>query len=319
MSAAPDYRVALEAYNGPLDLLLFLIRRDEVDIYDIPIARITEQFLEHVEVIQQLDPESAGQFLVLAATLMEVKSRTLLPKPPVEEDDEDDSNDPRLELVRQLLEYKKFKDAARSLDDRAVEQSQKFPRKPSLPQTDEEEVEIENLDVWNLFEAFNALLKQIGVANYKHKVGVDDTPIALHAEDVLDSLERAGGRQRFEEVFTGRNRAEMIGLFLALLELIRQQRVRAAQDRPFAPIDIVMLDRTPLDAVSEFDHTEDEESSGETERPFSLSQIEDEPEEEAEDEALAAIEKKLDEFTAPSDLVIPKRESAEVTETTNEA
>jgi len=309
MNAAPDYRVALDAYNGPLDLLLFLIRRDEVDIYDIPISRITEQFLEHVELIQQLDPESAGQFLVLAATLMEVKSRTLLPKPPPEVDDEDNSNDPRLELVRQLLEYKKFKDAARTLDDRAAEQSQKFPRKPTLPHHDDEEIEIENLDVWSLFEAFNALLKQIGAASYKHKVGVDDTPIALHAEDVLDSLERAGGRQRFAEVFTGRDRAEMIGLFLALLELIRQQRVRVTQVKPFAPIEIVLLDRTPLDAVSEFDHNAEDDGADATERPFTLSQIGDPADDDIDDAELAEIEKQLDAFSVPSDLGVPDRET----------
>lgn len=294
MSAVPDYRVALDAYYGPMDLLLFLIKRDEVDVYDIPIARITAQFLEHVELIQRLDPESAGQFLVLAATLMEIKSRMLLPKPPIEEEDDDDSGDPRLDLVRQLLEYKKFKDAARSLDDRATEQSHKFPRKPSHAPADEDEVEIANLDVWNLFEAFNSLLKQIGAAGYKHKVGVDDTPIALHAEDVLDSLERAGGRQRFEEVFAGRNRAEMIGLFLALLELIRQQRVRAAQDRPFAPIEIVLLDRTPLDAVADFDSTSEEADASGFNQPFTLSPMEADTDEDVDD--LSDLERELDEI-----------------------
>jgi len=256
MSASADYRVALDVYNGPLDLLLFLIKRDEVDIYDIPISHITEQYLEYVRLIEHLDPEAAGTFLVLAATLMEIKSRTLLPKPPIAEDDEEMA-DPRLELVRQLLEYKKFKDAARTLDHRAEEHARKFPRKPVLPEMEEEEYELENLDVWNLFEAFNALLKQIGGGEYKHYVGVDDTPITLHAEDILDSLERAGGRQQFSEVFGGRDRGEMIGLFLALLELIRQRRVGATQERPFAAIDIVRIDRTPLDRVPSFDASED--------------------------------------------------------------
>ena len=111
-----EYKVELDAYNGPLDLLLYLIRRSEVDIYDIPIAQVTEQYVAYVTLLQNLDPDVAGDFLVMAATLMEIKSRTLLPRPPVEDDDEDDLTDPRLELVRQLLEYKKFKDAARTLD-----------------------------------------------------------------------------------------------------------------------------------------------------------------------------------------------------------
>jgi len=295
VSASPDYRVALDVYNGPLDLLLFLIKRDEVDIYDIPISRITQQYLEYVDVIKELDPEAAGVFLVLAATLMEIKSRLLLPKPPVEEDEED-FGDPRLELVRQLLEYKKFKDAARDLEDRAHEHAQKHPRRPVLPETDEEEYELANLDVWNLFEAFNTLLKQTGLADYKHKVGIDDTPIALHAEDVLDSLERAGGRQKFEEIFGGRNRGEMIGLFLALLELIRQRRVRATQDRPFGAIDIVLLDRTPLDEVPDFDEPVDDELPPETDKPFSLSRVKDDEEDDVVDDELAEIEKALDEF-----------------------
>lgn len=301
MSGSPDYRVALDVYNGPLDLLLFLIKRDEVDIYDIPISRITEQYLEYVKIIEHLDPEAAGMFLVLAATLMEIKSRTLLPKPPVVEDDEE-MDDPRLELVRQLLEYKKFKDAARTLDDRAEEHAKKFPRKPVLPEVEEDEYELENLDVWNLFEAFNSLLKQIGAGEYKHKIGIDDTPISLHAEDILDSLERAGGQQRFSEVFAGRDRGEMIGLFLALLELIRQRRVRAKQHRPFAEIDIVLIDRTPLDEVPEFDASQDE--AEEFDRPFSLNPMQSEEEldaalaESAGDDELDRIERTLNRMEA---------------------
>jgi len=252
LSEPNDYRVSLDAYSGPLDLLLFLIRRDEVDVYDIPIARITSQFVEYVDLLQTIDPDSIGDFLVMAATLMEIKSRLLLPKPPPEEV-ETEFIDPRLELVHQLLEYKKFKDAARTLEDAAGVRSEKHARQPVLPPRDPNELEIENLDIWDLFEAFNKILKQIGKAGATYKIDVDDTPIALHAEDVLDSLERAGGGQPFEEVFAGRSRGEMIGLFLALLELIRQHRVRATQERPFAPILLVLLDRNPLDNEPEVD------------------------------------------------------------------
>ena len=255
-----DYRVALEIYNGPLDLLLFLIRRDEIDIYDIPIARITKQYLAYVDLLKQLDPEIVSEFLVLAATLMEIKSRTLLPRPPEEEID-DEIGDPRLELVRQLLEYKKFKDAARSLEEAAAERALRHERRPTLSKSNADETAIENLDIWDLFEAFNRLLTQIGKTGGVHQVGVDDTPIALHAEDILDSIQRAGGSQAFEEIFTGRTRAEMIGLFLALLELIRQRRIRAIQDRPFGPILIRLLDPTPLDRVEDIVDVPDDESA----------------------------------------------------------
>ncbi len=250
MPTLSEYRVALDIYHGPLDLLLFLIKRDEIDIYDIPIARITEQYVKYVDLLQALDPEAVSEFLVLAATLMEIKSRTLLPKPPPEEGEED-ITDPRLELVRQLLEYKKFKDAAYALEDSAAERAMRFERRPVLPEGAQDNVALENLDIWDLFDAFNKLLGQIGKAGAVHQVGVDDTPLALHAEDIVDSIERCGGTQNFEEIFAGRNRAEMIGLFLALLELIRQRRVRAMQDRPFGPILIRLLDPTPLDRIDE--------------------------------------------------------------------
>lgn len=236
-----EYKVAVEVYSGPLDLLLYLIRRDEIEIYDIPIARITEQYLSYLELLKELDPEIAGEFLVLAATLMEIKSRTLLPTPPPEETD-DDIADPRLELVRQLLEYKKFKDAARFLEHAGGEQAERHPRSPALPPKPSDEVSLEELDVWDLFDAFNRLLVQTGQREGVHHVGIDDTPIALHIEDILDSIQGGEGSQQFEKIFAGRDKAEMIGLFLALLELIRQGRVRASQDRPFGTIYLHLLD-----------------------------------------------------------------------------
>lgn len=283
-----DYRVALDIYNGPLDLLLFLIRRDEIDIYDIPIARITKQYLAYVDLLKQLDPEIVSEFLVLAATLMEIKSRTLLPRPPEEEID-DEIGDPRLELVRQLLEYKKFKDAARSLEEAAAERALRHERRPTLPESNTDETALENLDIWDLFEAFNRLLTQIGKTGGVHQVGVDDTPIALHAEDILDSIQRAGGSQGFEEIFTGRTRAEMIGLFLALLELIRQRRIRAIQDRPFGPILIRLLDPTPLDRVEDIVDKLDAESTT-APAPFAYAVTADVVEEPEESDPLLAAE-----------------------------
>jgi segregation and condensation protein A len=128
-----DYRVRLDAYNGPMDLLLYLIRKDEVDIYDIPIARIAEQYQQYLELLQALDVNLAGEFLVLAATLMEIKSRMLLPHPPPLAEGEEE--DPRMELVRELLEYKRFRDAAEGLKERADVQQLKFPRlaRPEVP------------------------------------------------------------------------------------------------------------------------------------------------------------------------------------------
>ncbi|MCP4248552.1 MAG: segregation/condensation protein A [bacterium] len=235
------FRVDLEAYNGPLDLLLFLIRQEEVDVYDIPIARITEQYLGYLKLLEAWDPNLAGDFLVMAATLMEIKSRTLLPHVTADEI-EDEFVDPRMELVRQLLEYKRFKDAAHSLGAAVQTQALRFPRQPVRLDAEPDERDLEEVEIWHLIEAFNRLLEQTGRRLATHDVAYDDTPIALHAADVVDALERAGGSQRFEEIFAGRNKGELIGLFLALLELIRQRRIRAEQEEPFGPIIIHLLE-----------------------------------------------------------------------------
>ena len=240
-----EYKVAIDVYNGPLDLMLYLIRREEIDIHDIPIAHITKQYVAYVDLLQQLDPDAVSEFLVLAATLMEIKSRTLLPRMP-DEEGEEDIVDPRLELVRQLLEYKKFKDAARHLDEAADQRTRMHARAPARLEVSQDEVDLDNVDIWTLFDAFNRLLEQTGKREAVHRVGIDDTPIALHAEDILDSLDRAGGCQTFEDIFGGRSRPEMIGLFLALLELIKEHRVRAGQEESFGAILLYLLDRTPL-------------------------------------------------------------------------
>ncbi len=286
MSTVNAYRVDLEVYNGPLDLLLFLIRRDEVDIYDIPIARITEQYCAYVRMLERIDPDLTGDFLVMAATLMELKSRTLLPTPP-EVEEQDDFEDPRMELVRQLLEYKKFKDAARKLGAAAELQSLRFPRQPAGLPGEPEALDLEEVQIWDLLSAFSKLLEATGQRTQQHEVVYDDTPIALHAADVLDSLERAGGRQGFEDIFSGRSKSQLIGLFLALLELIRQRRVRATQDAPFGPIRIELLDAAPIEVNEDdyqsqpVDEVEDGVEPDEVETPADES---DEPDDDAGDE-----------------------------------
>jgi segregation and condensation protein A len=248
-----DYRVRTDIYNGPMDLLLYLIRRDEVDIYDIPVARITEQYCRYVETLQIIDPNVAGDFLVLAATLMEIKSRMLLPRVEAEEGGADDLGDPRLELVRQLLEYKKFKDASFELHDAAQRQAMRWPRVPAaVSRREAADVDLEDVQIWDLVAAFNKLMSSIGAGAATHDVVFDDTPVALHAMDVVDRLQSEGGEIDFERVFIGRSKVEMIGLFLALLELIRQQRVRVTQAGMFGPIRIVLLSAEPIEIGEEW-------------------------------------------------------------------
>lgn len=247
-----DYRVDVDSYNGPLDLLLFLIRRQEVSIHDIPIARVAEQYRSFVGVIQLIDPNLAGEFLVMLATLMEVKSAALLPRAPASTDEGvDEPLDPRSDLIRQLMAYKSFKDAARRLGTAAEIQALRFPRQPADAPAEPGEVDVEDVSIWTLVNAFSNLLDQIGKTKGFHEVVYDETPLTLHADDIVDSLQREGGSQVFESIFTGRNKAEMIGLFLAMLELIRQRRIRVTQDRSFGPITIHLVDPTPLDEIVE--------------------------------------------------------------------
>ena len=238
-----DYRVNLDIYNGPLDLLLYLIRRDEIDVHDIPVARITGQYCAYIDTIKLLDPDMAGEFLVMAATLLEIKTRMLLPAPPEEEGQE--AIDPRSELVRQLLEYKAFKDAAGTLRDAADLQSQRFGRHiaPAAP-GDAAEKDLEDVQIWDLVEAFNALLTSVGQGQRSTEIIYDDTPIELHAEDIVDRLKHEG-QMTFRGIFAGRTRrSEMIGLFLAMLELTRRRRVIIRQEGPFGEI-FVELNTAP--------------------------------------------------------------------------
>ena len=248
-----EYRVSLDIYNGPLDLLLYLIRRDEVDIYDIPITAVTKQYIQYVELLKSLDPNLAGEFLVMAATLMEIKTRMLLPTPPPEEGGADGVElDPRAELVRQLLEYKAFKDAAGDLKDAASLQALKFPRHPPRDKgSDEPEVDLEDVQVWDLFDAFDRLMAAIGSQPTSHEVIYDDTPIELHSADIIDRLQRDGSMS-FARIFEGRTvRSEIVGLFLALLELVRRKRVFAAQDANFGDIYIHLNADPPAEGEEE--------------------------------------------------------------------
>jgi segregation and condensation protein A len=225
-----DYRVNLDMFVGPLDLLLYLVRKEEVDIYDIPIAKITDQYIEYIEILKSLNIDLAGDFLVMAATLMEIKSAMLLPKTSPAQLADDDLADPRAELIRQLLEYKRFKDAANLLNAAADEHSQRFSRPDTvielLKPAAEPQLDIEQVSVWDLLEAFDAICRATGVGRDISRIK-DDTPIDLYQIEILHRLQTEGP-MTFERVFESKpSRVVMIGLFLALLELIREKLVWA--------------------------------------------------------------------------------------------
>lgn len=226
----------LPEYTGPLDLLLYLVKQEEVDIHEIPIARILERYLDVLGTLTALDLDQAGEFLVMASLLMEVKARSLLPR---EDPLEDEELDPRFELVQKLLEYRKFKEASERLATRGDEWSLRFPpgRAPELPGPLPDEIPIAEASVWDLAVAFGRLMDELGIDRTREIV-YDDTPIEVHIEEVVERLTR-DRRVEFATLFPrDASRTRIAGIFLALLELVKQRRIRARQAHPFAPIEI---------------------------------------------------------------------------------
>ena len=246
MTFQDDYTVRLGTFEGPLDLLLYLIRRAEVDIHDIPIVEITDQYLDaiaHLDREESLDIDAAGEFLVLAATLVELKSRTLAPRKDGDEEEPEEgeaaeATDPRQDLVRQLLAYQRYRSAAGDLDDRREAFASRWPVRIRIGEAERDEepeapaLELDDVHAGDLFDAFERIMAAIDPTRLgEHAVEYDDTPITLHQEDLMDRLGRSeGSRISLREAFEGRTRGAMIGLFLALLELARQRRIVFHQD-----------------------------------------------------------------------------------------
>jgi segregation and condensation protein A len=266
-----DYRVNLDIFAGPLDLLLYLVRKEEVDIYDIPISKITDQYLQYIEMLKSLDIDLAGDFLVMAATLMQIKSAMLLPKAETDEIGDDDLSDPRKELIRQLLEYKKFKDAANMLNAVADEHLERFPRPDNV--TDhfkpdrEPEVDLDQVTIWDLLEAFDSVCKAIGNPPDISSI-IDDTPIDLYQIEILHRLQTEGPLI-FQRIFEtciktvegdARNkRLVLVGHFLAILELIREKLISVEQPTPATIYLRSMTDEPAEQAVRNAIFTTEEE------------------------------------------------------------
>ncbi|MSQ95843.1 MAG: chromosome segregation protein ScpA [Gemmataceae bacterium] len=229
-----EYKVELPTFRGPLDLLLFLVKQNEVDLQDIPIAIITEQFLAYLNLLEVIDVEAAGEFLVMAATLMEIKSRMLLPRA---EEEAGDEADPRLELVKQLIEYKKYKEAAALLEEQAERQLTRLSRVPmELPTPpDLANQPLRKVELWDLVSAFGRLMRETAALQPSH-IAVDETPIQSYMDRIVDLLKKQE-RVSLRELFTPpRTRGRLLGLFLATLELIKGRTVWAEQADPFGEL-----------------------------------------------------------------------------------
>ncbi|MBV8900686.1 MAG: segregation/condensation protein A [Verrucomicrobia bacterium] len=238
-----DYKVKLEVFEGPLDLLLYLIKKEEVDIYDVSIERITRQYLEYVDTFRMLDLEVAGEFVVMAANLIYIKSRSLLPvhQQPAEEDAEEE--DPRWDLIRQLIEYKKFKDAAAQLQRRELEQEGLIPRvleKPNLAAPDA--LLKQEVSIFDLINAFRKVLKRLESKREDlREIFEENFTVSDQIEHIM-AITRRERSMAFSELFaSAASRTEIAVTFLALLELIRLKQLRVHQREPFAEILISRL------------------------------------------------------------------------------
>src|SRR5262247_1987332 len=227
-----SYRVKLEIFEGPLDLLLYLIKKDEIDIYDIPIARITEQYLAYLELMQEMDISVAGDFLVMASTLIYIKSKMLLPPDPKVDGEDDLGEDPRAELVERLLEYQKFKSAAQMLYSRGEIESACYTRGPL--ETDSSNPEV-STTLFDLLRVFREVLKR-AEAQIEMEIARDEVTIAeklsqIHA--MLEEYDQINVRALFE---LSKSRRELIITFLALLELVKEWKIYLTQREMFGDI-----------------------------------------------------------------------------------
>ncbi|MGE3311911.1 MAG: ScpA family protein [Limisphaerales bacterium] len=238
-----EYRVKFEVFEGPLDLLLYLIRKEEVDIYEVNLTKIATEFIDYLNLMRELDLDVAGEFVVMAATLMLIKSRELLPRdqrPETPADAEDELEDPRWELIRQLVEYKKFKDAASRLQTLEVLAENTFPRIPGrIDLPEEPQTRRAEASIFDLLAAVNAVLKRFGDrAGITRDVFEDHWSVSERIEALLGRL-RQDSKVRFSELFRETtSRTEVVVTFLALLELIRLRMLVATQPEQFAEIAI---------------------------------------------------------------------------------
>jgi len=234
-----DYKVKLEVFEGPLDLLLYLIKQDEIDIYDISLERITSQYLEYLQAFKELNIELAGEFIVMAANLIYLKSRSLLPldqQPPEEDAGEED---PRWELIRQLIEYKKFKEAATELHLRELQQERIFAREGASSLALQEPLRLGEVGIFQLINAFQTVIKRIEARQEVQEIFGERFSVSEKIDMILRRV-GTGAPLRFSDLF-GQvvSRVEVVVTFLALLELIRLKQVRAFQKSVFEEIEIL--------------------------------------------------------------------------------
>ena len=226
-----EYRLKLDVFEGPFDLLLYLIKKDEIDIYDIPIAKVTEQYLCFLEKMRRQGIDIASEWLVMAATLVQIKSRMLLPVQEADAEELEEDVDPRMELVEKLLEYGKYKEIARELEHREISEMEIFWR--SVGDTEvTSEIEV---DLYDLISAFKSVVDYATETPFT-EVALEEFTVENKMGEIEERLQRQGSLGWREIFAEGRSLAEMVCIFLAILELARLERLRVRQSRSFGDI-----------------------------------------------------------------------------------
>ncbi|RSL32046.1 segregation/condensation protein A [Salibacterium salarium] len=248
------YNVQIDSFEGPLDLLLHLIHQAEVDIYNIPVATITEQYVQYVKTMQELELDTASEYLVMAATLLEIKSKMLIPGEADSEDEEYiEEEDPREELLSRLVEYKKYKEAAQQLKEKEEQGSSQFAKAPSVASdtahTSKETELPENITLFDMLDAYEKLKKRIRYKSSKvTRIKADDISIEDRMSDILSFLHQHQGNSGFFELFPSYEKSHIVVTFLAILELMKNRQVTCVQTENFEEI---VVHQTKEDLVSE--------------------------------------------------------------------
>ncbi|MEB1808727.1 MAG: segregation/condensation protein A [Bacillaceae bacterium] len=240
------YSVKLDAFEGPLDLLLHLINQAEVDIYDIPVAKITDQYMQYIRTMQELQLDVASEYLVMAATLLAIKSKMLLPKQQEEWDNDEnievDEDDPREELMMRLIEYRKFKEAAIELQDRQVERSLIHTKPPVnleryFPREERKEVTLKGITLFDMLDAYQSMLKRKKMqAPVAKTVKGQEYSIEARMGEIMEDLSRTGGKRSFYSLFAVGERSHIVISFLAVLELMKKNAIICEQENNFSDI-----------------------------------------------------------------------------------
>lgn len=236
--SSPSYRVELDIFQGPIDLLLYLVERQELDVFDLPIAKLTAQFIEFLEVLELIDLDLVGDFVVMASALVEIKSRLMLPQTEITDQTVEIAGDPQGELIQQLLQYKQYKDASKLLEAQAALWQERFPRLSDDRPTQGKDPKadfIKDVELWDLVSALARVLRTSAPEPHAN-IRYDDTPISVHIERIGERV-RKESRVAFSAFFEGENeRSRIVGVFLAILELLRHHGFRAEQPQDYGEI-----------------------------------------------------------------------------------